>query len=390
MKRLLILFLLLTLPVSADPAGTLKDPFKKEGPQGSWVSNGHWNMRLLEVKRVTQLENYLKLPWTHKLQGETRSEHLKYMKERVFGAKKQVVLITVEANNPGDTRDFHRDVPHWKLRTDSATTGGPNSHHEGVAMNCLEGGMPIKGKLKNGETGRGTLVFHVPDYAFPTTLFFEANRHSVHGETQSLALRVAPPTGAKKLNPATSFPPSIETVEDPAQAGSWKKPFRGKGPVGAWVSNGHWMMRVTAVGEITNQADYEALPWNKRFDNETREKHFRYSQRSLFKPGKRVYFLTLEAKNLNDKIMEFGVNNPPWKLGVTGRENPISTGLHHQQLAIWCLEGGMPKRTKLNKGGKAKGMLLFFLKANEKPEKLFFKTNRHSPHGETGSLTIDL
>lgn len=392
---LILVFLLSTVAsLSAQPAGTLKDPHKEKGPQGSWVTNGHWSMKLHSVKAVDSLDAYLALPWTGGLKGEKKSAHLDYMKERVFGAKKQVILVDLEAKNLGDVRDFSRGSPLWKLRTDSATTVGPGIHHQEVAMDNLKGGLPSKGKLKNGETGRGILVFHVPDYAYPTTLFFESLRHSKHGETQSLVLQISAPADAKPLKSQKgSFLTSLPTVEDPKKKGSWKLPYQGKGPLGAWVSNGHWMIRITAVGDVLDQESYLKLPWNKRMDEKTRKKHFSYTEKHVFVSKKnrkkqRASFLKVEAKNLNDQKMEFGIGSPPWRLKVSNREKPVSTGLHHQGLAIWCLEGGIPKKTILNKGAKGDGILMFYLSEDEKPLELYFDTLRHSKHGETGSLVI--
>lgn len=171
MRKLLILLFCLISVAWAKPDGTLEHPFQPSGPQGKWVTNGHWTMRLTEVRQVTKMEDYLALPWSSEFAGQSKSKHLEFMKKRVFGAKKQVVLVTVEAKNLGDTKNFSREGPLWKLRTDSSSTGGAGEHNEGVAMNGLIGGMPSKGKLKTGQVGKGTLVFFVPDYAYATTLF---------------------------------------------------------------------------------------------------------------------------------------------------------------------------------------------------------------------------
>lgn len=395
MRKLLVIFLSLIAVAAAKPDGTLEHPYQPSGPQGKWVTNGHWTMRLTEVRHVSKMDDYLALPWTDKLAGETKAKHLEFMKKRVFGAKKQVILVTVEAKNLGDVKDFSREGPLWKLRTDSSSTGGAGAHNEGVAMNCLEGGMPSKGKLKTGKIGKGTLVFIVPDYAYATTLFFESLRHSRHGETQSLVLKIDKPAGAKPKMAKREFLIPVPLVDDVNKTGSWKKPYKGKGPLGAWVTNGHWMMRVVATGEVKDLKTYEGLPWTKRMDAETAKKHFNYMKKYVFKAKKnkkmkRVFMFTVEAKNLNDRAMDFGVGSPPWKLKVSNAKKPIGTGLHNQLVGIWCLQGGMPKKTLLKKnGGKGKGTLLFFLAEDQVPENLYFKTLKHSKDGETGSLVIE-
>lgn len=385
MKILLLLLLTWSCALAA-PAGWDK-PHRGEGPLGECVTNGHWTLKVGPVTYVDSLTDYEKLDWKAFEAGQ-REAHLKFLKESVFAKHQRVCLVTVEAKNlSGEPRDFGMTSPAWRLRCDDGQTFAPSTHNQLVAMRHLKTGMAKDAPLGGGKTGKGTLVFFIPDYDQAGALFFESLRHSHDGESQSLVVnigKVKGPQGKGQQN-ATVF-----SAPAKGKPGSAEKPLEAKGPAGSWVSNGHWQIRISALADVTTMQEYEQLPWTKRLTSEDGQKHFDYMKKYVFRNDKKrqhVVLVTLEAKNLTADKLHFGVSQPNWRLSASdGKER--GSGLHNQVVASWALEGGIPRDTLVNAGAGSGGTLVFFLPEGVTPEALHFTALRHSEHGETGSLRL--
>ncbi|MGE0487774.1 MAG: hypothetical protein AB7S38_01020 [Vulcanimicrobiota bacterium] len=384
--RVLLLLLLASTWALAAPGGWDK-PHRGEGPAGECVTNGHWTLKVGPVAYANDLAEYEKLDWKPFEAGK-REAHMKFLKESVFGKHLRVCLVPVEAKNlSGEPRDFGVTSPNWRLRCDDGQTFAPSTFNQLVAMRHLKSGMPKDAPLGGGKTGKGTLVFFIPDYDQAGALFFESLRHSHDGETQSLVVnigKVKSPKGQGQQN-ATVFATPAK-----GKPGSAQKPLEAKGPAGSWVSNGHWQMRVSKLADVTTMEEYEKLPWTKRLTSEDGQKHFAYMRKYVFQDGKKrqhVILVTLEAKNLTSDKLHFGVSQPNWRLTASdGKER--GSGLHNQVVASWALEGGIPRDTLVNAGAGSGGTLVFFLPVGVTPESLHFTALRHSKHGETASLQL--
>jgi hypothetical protein len=343
---------------------------------GSWVSNGYWEMRVSRVDTVDSYANYEKLPWGRPL----TEQHREFVQKRVFQDNKWVLLVHLEARNPStEPKLLGRSTPNFRLRSTHAQQASCGSFDEGISMDCLTGGMPGKVTLPPGGSARGTLVFFLPRPSQATALFFTALRHSHDGESESLVLQLGPALKAAK---AEGVPARIpEPQKSPVHSG--------KGPLGSWVSNGAWQMRISGVTTLETFEEYAALPWTVRFEEGDKAKHLKYMRSKVFGDARRVLLVRVQGRNVSDQKLAFGQSSPTWQLAID-QPRPLGVGLHHQGVAMWNLTGGMPQKTLVNPKQEAEGILVFFIPSGCSPKGLYFNTLKHSPHGPSESLFLQI
>jgi len=349
--------------------------FRGVGPLGSWVSNGYWEMRVSRVDTIDSFARYDKLSW-----GQPLPEaHRQFVQKKVFESNQWVLLVHLEARNPSrGPKQLGRATPNFRLRSTHAQQASCSSYNEGISMDCLRGGMPEKVTLPPGGSARGTLVYYLPRPSQATALFFTALRHSQDGESESLVLQLSP---TLKTGAAPAVPARIPEPKGKVRSG--------KGPLGAWVSNGAWQMRISGMATVNTFEEYAALPWTVRFEEGDKAKHLNYMRSHVFGDGKHVVLVRVQALNVSDQKLAFGQDSPTWQLG-TNQPRPLGVGLHHQGVAMWNLTGGMPQKTLVNAKGRAEGILVFFVPTDCSPKGLYFTTLVHSPHGPSESLFLDL
>jgi len=334
-------------------------------------------MRVSRVDTVDSYAGYEKLAWSQPLP----EKHREFVKMRVFQSNKWVILVHLEVRNPSrEAKLLGRSRPNFRLRSTHAQQASPGSYDEGISMDHLTGGMPEKVTLAPGASTRGTLVFFLPRPTQATALFFTALRHSHDGESESLVLQLAP-AGLKAANPG-EVPARIPEPE--------KAPiYSARGPLGAWVSNGSWQMRISGITTVETYGEYAALPWTVRFDEAAKAKHLQFMRSKVFGEARRVLLVRVQGRNVSSQKLAFGQASPTWQL-ATDQPHPLGVGQHHQALAMWNLTGGMPQKTLVNSKGKAEGILVFFLPSGCSPKGLYFNTLKHSPHGPSQSLFLQI
>jgi hypothetical protein len=192
----------------------------------------------------------------------------------------------------------------------------------------------------------------------------------------------------------------------PAQQGTEKNPYKSRGPMGAWVSNGKWMMRVTRVEYVADYAAFQKLPWSPRLTAAKRQEFLPYFEAELAeKQDQKLALITVEAINLTGAKAEIGTQWPIWCVrcddGVESRFGGVSRrqftdvdtiGQERARQVSWFLKGGMPSSDKLNPKGRTGGIIAFFIPSYAKARLLFFRwagTN-DSTWGKDESLVIQL
>ena len=371
------LFCLLGI-VSGQPTPADKVLFAS-GPAGSWVSNGSWTLRLRQSREISSLADYRGLRWRE----DPGEAHFQQVQKIVFGRGKKVVLLDIEFCHPGKgAKPLGRAIPNWRLRSSDASQVGLGDSHLNQALDALESGLPKRVEVPAGKALRFSLLFFLPQVSRPTDLFFTSLRHSHDGESESLVIKLKKPAARAQV-PLVAMPA-------PARgAGSAANPHQGRGPAGHWVSNQHWCLRLSGRSTIETIEAYRQLPWNQRTSPDKLEEHLNYVQSRVFQKGQQVLLLQIQARNLNTKKLGLGQSQPSWKL-VTDQKRPLGVALHHQALAMWSLPGGMPREDLVNPKATSAGILVFFLPSTWQPRYLTFSSMRHSPHGETDSLQLQL
>lgn len=144
-------------------------------------------------------------------------------------------------------------------------------------------------------------------------------------------------------------------------------------------------MRVKRLTYIESLPTYQALSWS----GELSADHLRYLDERVFQDQKKVVLVTVEAKNLNARVMDLGQASPSWRLRCSDGQT-LTSGLHNQVVAMRMLTGGMPLSSKLAPGKSAEGTLVFFVPDQTTARALYFESVRHSRDGETQSLVLKL
>lgn len=184
--------------------------------------------------------------------------------------------------------------------------------------------------------------------------------------------------------------------------GTEKNPFKGKGPINQWVTNGKWMMRVTAVQSVDTMEAAEGLPWTKRLTRTKKETIWKWLER-LYKGEGKLILVTVEAKNLGDKKISIGVPAPRWRIRTDdgqqskagdcvdkGKMSPGGSSGIAADIAF-CLQGGFPQDEKLNPGAKTSGKIPMAIPSYAEAKLFyFFSVERERDFGKNESLVIDL
>ena len=182
------------LPALAkEPLGSPSNPHKNKGPLGAWVSNGNLGGRVTRVQEVTDLESYTALPWSDRLTADLSRKNFDFVERRVFRQGKKVVLVTLEIKNLNAKKiKLGLDRPSWVLRCEDQRQGRFSGHHEVVATEGIQGGMPRGTLLNPGGSVTGIMVIFIPDNASPRLLTFTSGRHSDYGDTETLVWMLTP------------------------------------------------------------------------------------------------------------------------------------------------------------------------------------------------------
>jgi hypothetical protein len=166
-----------------------------------------------------------------------------------------------------------------------------------------------------------------------------------------------------------------------ADKGDWNDPYQGNGPIGAWVTNGKWLMRATEVKVVPDFASFQALPWTERRTPDLKKKMDKFVGK-IYKRDKAVALVRIEFKNLTDEKQEVGYSRPVWVLRCADGQE-ATTSRTQIQWVMWCLEGASPKKTLLNPNDKAGGWLAFYIPSSTSPKALYFKA-KHAAEGDFG------
>lgn len=354
---LLSILLLFALPALADDS--------------SWVSNGQWSMRLVDVRYVDTYSDFQALPWSAEFQGDIKAKTMEHVKKSVLGKEKQVALVTFELKNTSNaTLKVGSNRPYWIVRCDDGQQVSNNHSFMRQVSNGIEGGMRAEEPLKSGATKKATLAFFIPGFARVNSLFFKAQGHLAKdfGETESLVLKAQ------------------------TQHVKGGKAVMGAGASDApWVSNGLWKMRITRAKYVDSLAEYRKLPWNERLTGQAESKHMNYMSKAVFPKKKRVLLVYLELKNLHGEKQKVGAKRPYWFLQTDGQRDLNNSNSYCVKVPFF-LEHGLPQETLLNPKDTVGGWLAFFVGDTETAKSVYYKSQGHvgKSFGPSKSIVLPL
>ena len=324
------------------------EPHKNLGPQGEWVSNGRWLLKVEQFRIADDNSQFLALPWTKSIASKEGKAFANQVERLVFTKKGRIVWLDVSLKNvTGATQKIGHDLPSWHIRClDGQEVRNTGAIARGALSHLIDP-LPKTQKVAAGETLRGSMVFALPANTKPGLFFFKASptMEKVAGKSETLVSRLgeAVKSNVKALTPSN--------------------------PKAPWQENKLWKMRLIDQRLVSSAKAYQGLPWGPRLKGAQRTKHFSYVERNVYAKGGQVLLLTLEAKNLSESKKPLGYEIPFWQLVGTDGKKLRLAGAYQQQIP-WALQGGLAKRTLLNSKAKTGGTVGFFLPKGFQPVEL--------------------
>lgn len=158
------------------------------------------------------------------------------------------------------------------------------------------------------------------------------------------------------------------------------------GPLGEWVGNGRWSVKVHGLEPVKSFQAYRQLKWVG-----STQAHFDKVSKLVFDKGGTAWVLEVEFENLGKAPQSIGHEAPMWFIRCDDGQEVVHRGVEHQDSSR-LLEGALPGAASVAAGGKLRGKLIFFLPQDRSPRLFSFKApgRVEKVAGKTESLAVTL
>lgn len=153
---------------------------------------------------------------------------------------------------------------------------------------------------------------------------------------------------------------------------AWAEPHANIGPIGEWVANDRWHMKVEKVTTVDDMSAFLKLPWTKGIASPKGQKYVDQVDRLVFSKKHRVCLIDVSLKNIGTGSQKIGRHMPPWYIRCDDGQEVRNTGAVSDG-AIAFIGDPLPKLGPVKAGATLRGRMVFVLPKAREARLFFFK-----------------